>query len=101
MLAEPRRGIRLLTRTAVALVLATAALVLPATPAAAEVTDGLVLRYDLTQSSGTAVPDTSGHGRDGVLHGGASWAADGGGLVLGGADGHVELPDDVLAGWTR
>ena len=99
MVAEPRRcGIRLVSRTALSLLLATAALVLPAAPAAADVTDGLVLRYDLTQTSGTAVPDTSGHGRDGVLRGGASWAADGAGLVLGGTDGHVKLPDNVLAG---
>ena len=99
MVAEPlRRGIRHLTWSAVCL-LAAAALVAPAAPAAAaDVTGGLVLRYDLDQTSGTAVPDTSGHGRDGTLHGDASWSPDGGGLVLGGTGGHVKLPDNVLAG---
>ena len=94
MVAESRVFLRFL----VPLLLAAGALMVPAAAAAADVTDGLVLRYDLDQSSGTAVPDTSCHGRDGVLRGGASWAADGGGLVLGGTDGHVELPDNVLAG---
>ncbi|MGW4943398.1 family 43 glycosylhydrolase [Actinoplanes sp. NPDC004185] len=89
---------RHLSRIAACLLVA-GALVAPAVPAAAaDVTGGLVLRYDLTQTSGTAVPDTSGHGRDGVLRGDASFAPDGGGLVLGGTDGHVRLPDNVLAG---
>ncbi|GAA3341706.1 hypothetical protein GCM10020358_34090 [Amorphoplanes nipponensis] len=98
MVAEPRRrGIRLLASCS-ALLIAAAALVAPATPAAAaDVTDGLVLRYDLSETSGATAPDTSGHGRDGTLRGDASWSADGA-LVLGGADGYVQLPDHVLAG---
>ena len=72
-------------------------LLLPTRPAAAQdVTDGLVLRYDLTQASGTNVVDSSGHGRDGTLVGGGTWGD--GALTLDGVDDHVRLPDDVLAG---
>ncbi|MFI7542098.1 family 43 glycosylhydrolase [Actinoplanes sp. NPDC049599] len=89
---------RLFPRIAVPLLLAAGMLLAPSAAAAADVTDGLVLRYDLDQTSGGTAVDTSGHGRDGVLRGDASWAAGGAGLVLGGADGHVDLPDNVLAG---
>ncbi len=95
MVAEPRRGIRYLSRSAALLMLVSAAIALPAAPASADVTNGLVLRYDLNQTTGTTVPDTSGNGRDGTLQGDASWSA--GGLALGGANGHVKLPDNVLA----
>ncbi|MFC5729465.1 MULTISPECIES: family 43 glycosylhydrolase [Nocardioides] len=72
-------------------------LLLPAVPpAAADVTEGLVLRYDLDQASGTTVVDTSGQGRDGTLVGGGTWA--GGSLSLDGVDDHVKLPNNVLAG---
>ena len=72
-------------------------LLLPTRPAAAQdVTDGLVLRYDLTQASGTNVVDSSGHGRDGTLVGGGTWGD--GALTLDGVDDHVRLPDNVLAG---
>jgi hypothetical protein len=64
--------------------------------AAADVTDGLVLRYDLTQASGTTVTDSSGHGRDGMLAGGGTWTGDH--LALDGVDDHVKLPDNILAG---
>jgi len=94
MVAEPRRGIRYLSRTAALLMLSTAALALPAAPAVADVTTGLVLRYDLNQTSGTTVSDTSGNGRDGTLQGDASWS--GGGLALGGTNGYVKLPNNVL-----
>src|SRR3954453_14072201 len=72
-------------------------LVLSAVPASADVTDGLVVRYDLDQSSGTTATDTSGNGRDGVLSGDASWSS-GGGLALGGTNGYLRLPNNVLAG---
>jgi hypothetical protein len=99
MVAVPRlRRIHLVPRVLAALLLGTATAVIPATAAAAaDVTDGLVVRYDLDQTTGTAVPDTSGNGRGGVLRGDAAWAP-GGGLTLGGTDGHVDLPDNVLAG---
>ncbi|NYI44391.1 beta-xylosidase [Nocardioides aromaticivorans] len=62
---------------------------------AADVTDGLVLRYDLDQASGTTVTDSSGNGRDGTLVGG-SWGN--GVLTLDGVDDHVKLPNNVTAG---
>ena len=72
--------------------------VLPAAPAAAaEVTDGLLLEYDLTEGSGTVVTDLSGHGHDGTVVGGAAWRGTGG-LALDGVDDHVHLPDDLMAG---
>ena len=49
---------------------------LPAVAAAADVTDGLVLRYDLTQTTGHRGADASGNGRDGTLSGDATWSAD-------------------------
>jgi Glycosyl hydrolases family 43/Concanavalin A-like lectin/glucanases superfamily len=98
MVARPRcRGILLLSRAAVLLLLGASFLVVSVSPATADVTSGLVLRYDLNQTSGTTAPDTSGNGRDGVLEGDASWSPDGG-LTLGGTNGHLKLPDNVLAG---
>lgn len=69
----------------------------PAPPA--DVTDGLLLRYDLTQTSGTVVADTSGNGRDGTLSGGGTWTGTQG-LALDGVDDHVRLPDNLTAGLT-
>ena len=82
-----------------ALLAAPLTLLAPLTPAAsaADVTDGLLLRYDLTQASGTTVVDTSGNGRDGTLSGGGTWTG-ASGLALDGVDDHVELPDDLMAG---
>ena len=97
-----RRGIRLLPSAAVSLLLAAGSVVLSVPPpaAAADVTAGLVLRYDLNQTSGTAVSDTSGNGRDGVLNGDASWSSNGG-LTLGGTNGYVKLPNNLLAGLSQ
>ena len=64
--------------------------------AAADVTDGLVLRYDLTQADGATVTDTSGNGNDGTLVGGGTWTGDH--LALDGVDDHVKLPNDIMAG---
>lgn len=73
-------------------------LALPQAAAAAEdVTDGLVLRYDLTQASGTVVTDTSGNGKDGTLTGGGTWTG-ATGLALDGVDDHVKLPNNIMAG---
>lgn len=69
------------------------------TSSAATLDDGLVVRYDLTQASGTAVTDTSGNGRDGTLSGDTTWLG-AEGLRLGGANGHVRLPDNVIRGLT-
>ncbi|WP_051807918.1 family 43 glycosylhydrolase [Actinoplanes subtropicus] len=65
--------------------------------ASAEVADGLLLRYDLTQSTGTVVTDASGNGRDGSLQGDATWM-DGGGVSFGGTNGHIKLPNDIMSG---
>src|SRR3954465_1236440 len=101
MVAEPRRrGIRFLPRAAMSLLLAAGALVVSAAPAAADVTDGLVLRYDLSQTSGSTATDTSGRGRDGALSGDASFSADGA-LQLGGTNGYVKLPNNVLTGLSQ
>ena len=94
---------RLARRTArgavIALLASPLALLAPLTPAAsaADVTDGLLLRYDLTQTSGTVVTDSSGNGRDGTLSGGGTWTGTTG-LTLDGVDDHVKLPNNVLAG---
>lgn len=69
----------------------------PAAAAPTDVTDGLLLRYDLTQTSGTTVVDTSGNGRDGTLSGGGTWTGEQG-LTLDGVDDHVKLPNNLMAG---
>ncbi len=88
------------TSVLVALALTSAGLVITVTSsAAATLDDGLVVHYDLTQAGGTAATDTSGFGHDGTLSGDTTWlGADG--LRLGGTNGHVRLPDDVLRGLT-
>ncbi|WP_238453659.1 family 43 glycosylhydrolase [Micromonospora sp. ATA51] len=97
--SRPAHRARPLLAGLAALVTGLAGVVSLATPAAATVDDGLVLHYDLTQASGTTVTDSSGHGRNGTLSGDASWqGADG--LRLGGTNGHVRLPNDVLRGLT-
>ncbi|WP_328988496.1 family 43 glycosylhydrolase [Kribbella sp. NBC_01245] len=79
---------------------AAAILLLLPTPAAVaastDVTAGLVLQYDLTQTTGTTVTDSSGNGRNGTLVGGGTWT--GSGLTLDGTDEHVKLPNNVLTG---
>lgn len=98
--SSSRRRLRLAGSVVLALVastlLAPAAALGAPTSTATDVTDGLVLRYDLTQAAGTTVTDSSGHGRDGTLTGGGTWT--GSGLSLDGVDDHVKLPNDVMAG---
>lgn len=66
-------------------------------PAVAATT--LVAHYPLTETTGTVAVDASGSGRDGTFVG--SPALTGGeGVRLDGADDHVELPDNLLAGLT-
>lgn len=67
------------------------------TASAADVTDGLLLHYELDQTSGSVVTDASGHGRNGTLVGGGNWTG-GTGLALDGVDDHVKLPNNILAG---
>lgn len=74
-------------------------LLLPPTTAGAaaeDVTAGLVLRYDLAQTSGTTVADSSGNGRNGTLVGGGTWS--GSDLTLDGTDDYVKLPDNLMTG---
>ncbi|MFF1360883.1 family 43 glycosylhydrolase [Streptomyces sp. NPDC058297] len=54
--------------------------------------DGLVAHWPLD----TSADDTSGHGCHGTATGDISWAE--GALVLGGASGHIKLPDNMLSG---
>ncbi|MFF1262096.1 MULTISPECIES: family 43 glycosylhydrolase [unclassified Streptomyces] len=54
--------------------------------------DGLVAHWPLDGSA----DDTSGHKYHGTVSGDTSWAD--GALVLGGASGHVKLPDNLLSG---
>ncbi|GAB2807531.1 immunoglobulin-like domain-containing protein [Lentzea nigeriaca] len=69
------------------------------TSSAATLDEGLVVHYDLTQTSGATVADTSGFGRDGTVSGDTAWLG-AEGLRLGGTNGHVRLPDNVLRGLT-
>jgi hypothetical protein len=75
--------------------LGTAALAAPSASAA----DGLVLHYPLTESSGAVVADLSGGGRNATVIGDATPGGSEG-LQLGGVNGHVKLPDNVLRGLT-
>ncbi|WP_183098548.1 family 43 glycosylhydrolase [Nocardioides pelophilus] len=93
--ATPLPLLRLLLATALALLGTTLVPTAPGT--AAEVTDGLLLHYELDQASGTVVTDSSGHGRNGTLVGGGSWTG-ATGLALDGVDDHVKLPNNLLAG---
>ncbi|WP_306745254.1 immunoglobulin-like domain-containing protein [Saccharothrix yanglingensis] len=82
-----------------ALVTALIAAVVAPAASAAGVTDGLVLHYPLTETAGTVATDASGGGRAATIVGDATPSgADG--LRLGGVDGHVDLPDDLLRGLT-
>lgn len=82
-------------------VLTAAALVLgglaAGAPAQAAIDDGLVLKYNLTEPTGTVAEDTSGNGRNGAISGDASRLGDEG-LQLGGTNAHVRLPNDVMRG---
>ena len=96
-ISPARRRLLAPATTVLALLAGLLALAPIAPAAAADVTDGLLLRYDLTQTSGTAVIDSSGNGRDGTLTGGGTWTG-GTGLTLDGVDDHVKLPNNITAG---
>lgn len=67
-------------------------------PSAASAADeGLALWYRFDETSGTVASDSSGNGRNGTLNGDASW---GDGLQLGGANGYVKVPDNLMRGMT-
>lgn len=95
MLSATSLALRLILGSVLA-ILGTALVPTP-TSAAAEVTDGLLLHYELDQTSGSVVTDASGNGRNGTLVGGGTWTGSTG-LALDGVDDHVKLPNNVLAG---
>jgi hypothetical protein len=92
-----RTGPAMTTAAALAAVGALALGGLSALPARAAVDDGLVLKYNLTGAAGTVAEDSSGNGRNGVISGDAT-ALGSEGLQLGGTNGHVKLPNDVMRG---
>ena len=69
------------------------------TPAVAQAQDGLVVHYPLTQAGGTTVNDISGNDRAGTVAGDTTWRGPEG-LALGGTNGHVALPNNVVRGLT-
>ncbi|WP_170315609.1 family 43 glycosylhydrolase [Nakamurella deserti] len=71
----------------------------PTAASAAAPTDGLILSYDFTSGSGTTVADRSGNNRNATLLGDAAYTA-GSGVRLGGTNGYVKLPDNVMTGLT-
>jgi len=58
--------------------------------------NGLIAQYDFDEAAGTVLHDHSGHGFDGVLHGGTVWkaGAHGTSLEFNGVNAYVQLPAD-------
>lgn len=94
--ASPRHG-TVIPVTAAELAALREGVVVPEepTPVVAD-ENGLVAYYALDETAGTVAEDGTGHGYDGVVSGDATWAD--GALNLGGTNGHVRLPDDMMAG---
>jgi uncharacterized protein len=59
-----------------------------------------VAHYQFNETSGTTAADASGNGKTATLAGGTSWVAgrNGGAVNLNGTDGHVRLPNGMMAG---
>lgn len=57
---------------------------------------GVVADYDLTGGTGAAIADLSGNGRTATIRGDVSRSP--AGLVFGGTDGYLDLPDNLTAG---
>ncbi|MFE6506984.1 immunoglobulin-like domain-containing protein [Nocardioides sp. NPDC057767] len=96
---NPRRRYLARTLTALASFPLILAGLVPTTPAHGASDVGLVVHYPLDQTSGTTVVDASGAGRNGTVAGDTTWLG-GEGLSLGGTNGHVRLPNDVMTGLT-
>jgi hypothetical protein len=59
--------------------------------------DGLVVKYDFDQSSGSVVVDSSGNGNDGTLSGSYSWDRNGlNGYALNLSGGYIDVPVSVI-----
>ncbi|MGW0949220.1 LamG domain-containing protein [Streptomyces sp. NPDC002623] len=67
-----------------------------AAPAQADITDGLILRYKLDETSGTVAHDSSGNGRDGIVNGTTGWAGEG--MAFNGSNTYVKAPDNIMTG---
>lgn len=105
MLASPRITDRLVSRGFFASAFALSATVLAFGGALANThaetlpsvpEEGLIARYDFDEGDGTVLHDHSGHGFDGVLHGGTVWkaGAHGSSLEFNGVNAYVQLPSD-------
>ncbi|WP_329220057.1 LamG domain-containing protein [Streptomyces sp. NBC_01485] len=89
-----RKG--LVTALSLALVVG-GGLLTTASTAQADITTGLVLDYNLDETSGTVVHDSSGNGRDGTVLGTTSWGGTEG-LTFNGTNTYVKVPDNIMAG---
>ncbi|MEU6200962.1 LamG domain-containing protein [Streptomyces sp. NPDC047061] len=65
--------------------------------AQAEISNGLLVRYKLDETSGTVAHDSSGHGNDGTVNGTADWQGEEG-LAFNGSDTYVKVPNNIMAG---
>ncbi|MGW0575353.1 LamG domain-containing protein [Streptomyces sp. NPDC002920] len=79
------------------LVLVAGATLTAATPAQAEITSGLLLRYKLDETSGTVAADSSGHGLNATVNGTATWGGDQG-LGFNGSNTYIKMPNNIMAG---
>lgn len=94
-----RTGARRSLVTGLALSAVVASSLAAVAPATAAEDEHLQLRYAFDETSGTTAHDSSGHGRNGVIAGGAALTG-GEGISLDGVDDHVALPANTLAGLT-
>lgn len=92
-----RRRISAGLLAALSLVAVAGAALTTAAPAQAEISNGLILRYKLDETSGTVAHDSSGNGRDGTVNGTADWKG-AEGLDFNGSNTYVKMPDNVMAG---
>ncbi|TDB80755.1 hypothetical protein E1182_07595 [Micromonospora sp. KC721] len=96
-IATPRRRRVAGLRAALSLALVAGGLVATAPAQAAEVTNGLVLRYKLDETSGTVAVDSSGNGRNGTVNGTATWGGTEG-LAFDGSSTYIQAPNNIMAG---
>ncbi|MFI1358309.1 LamG domain-containing protein [Streptomyces sp. NPDC020898] len=95
----PRRRRRAagLLATGLCLLLGAGTALMTAAPAQADITNGLILRYKLDETSGTVAHDSSGQNHDGTVNGTAVWKGDQG-LSFNGSNTYVKMPDSIMAG---